>query len=79
MSGLFRPGGPRVDGDDPEALKMPFGKHIGRTLGWIVEHDLLYLDWLVDQEIRSPQLRAAVRALCDTYAAEISRGVDAQG
>ncbi len=52
---------------------MPFGKYSGQPLGWIEENDLLYLDWLIGQEIRAEWLRTALTAICKENASEIER------
>lgn len=40
---------PRIADED---MVMPFGKYRGRTLGWIADANILYLDWLNDPERR---------------------------
>lgn len=56
---------------------MPMGKHIGKTLDAIATTDdgLAYLDWFSGQVIRSPDLRAALKAyLSDpTIAADVMK------
>lgn len=54
---------------DPEQWRMPFGKYKGKSLGWIVRNDLLYMDWLVD--VAREPLRTSVACLCERYAKEI--------
>lgn len=43
------------------AVRMPFGKHRGVTLGWIGGNDPEYLGWLVSGEIMitTPGLKEA--------------------
>jgi len=59
----------------PSEMLMPFGKYKGRSLGWIAKHDVRYLDWLMDADIRSPELRKAVKAMNRLYAKEIEEAV----
>lgn len=56
---------------DAAQAKMPFGKHKGKTLEWIADNDLLYLDWLSGIELRG-RLETAVQNMCDEYAHDIS-------
>lgn len=59
-----------------ESEIMPFGKHKGKTLGWIADHDILYLDWLVGQEIQSTRVRLAVYEICRDRASEIEAALE---
>lgn len=46
------------------AQEMAFGKHTGRPLKWIEDHDVMYLEWLVHGvEIRIERLREAAKLL----------------
>lgn len=56
---------------DADDIILGFGKYKGRTLGEIADADVLYLDWLRDQQIRDPRLRAAINDLCDRRSHEI--------
>ena len=62
----------------PEDVVMPFGKYKGRTLGWIADNDLLYLDWLASAEIRGHRLQQAVWDICARRAHEIRSLLDAE-
>lgn len=44
---------------------VPFGKHKGDTLGVIARNDRPYIEWLNEQELRSPSLRRAVGSVAD--------------
>jgi hypothetical protein len=57
---------------EPESVLLPFGKHRGRSLGWIAENDLRYLDWLIDAEIRSLSLKSAIEATWKMHEREIA-------
>ena len=61
---------------NPEDVIMSFGKYGGQTLGWIADHDLLYLDWLVGAQIRSDKLRQAVFEIAERRAHEIRSLLD---
>lgn len=64
------PRGAFDDNDPPpmpvsSGIKMPFGKHKGRTLSWIAWNDPNYLAWLRDEaDLRQP-LRSAVDDLAN--------------
>jgi hypothetical protein len=62
----------RVAEREAASVLVPFGKHKGRSLGWIAQNDLLYLDWLVDVKVRSPTLRAAVETVWKKHKQEIA-------
>ncbi len=65
--------------NDVDTFLMPFGKHKGKTLGWIAENDVLYLDWLVGSpDLRGP-LRDAVEQMCETWAREIDLELERHG
>lgn len=57
---------------EPASVLVPFGKHRGRSLGWIAENDLKYLDWLIDAEVRSPSLKSAIEAVWKIHEREIA-------
>lgn len=50
--------------DDVQDVRLPFGKHKGKTLDAIAETDdgLKYLDWLVGQDWLKGDLRNCVEA-----------------
>lgn len=58
----------------PELAVITFGKHKGRTLGWIAENDVMYLDWLQDASCvrNDPVLACSVAAMCRRYREEIA-------
>lgn len=59
------------DSDDKfSTCLMPFGKHKGKSLRWIADNDVLYLDWLVGIELRG-ELSTLVPELCREYSTEI--------
>ncbi len=45
--------------------QMPFGKHRGRTLAWIAEHDPAWLEWAVG--IARPPLKRAIIVTLDWW------------
>lgn len=61
---------------DAESVIMLFGKYKGKTLGWIAENDLLYIDWLTDADIRSDDLADAVAQVAELYSAAIDAAVN---
>lgn len=61
------------------AVVMPFGKHKGKTLGQIEDEDLLYLDWLVDQDIKSGRLRTAITQIHLANGDRIQQRIDERG
>lgn len=61
-----------------EAEVMPFGKYKGKTLGWIANNDILYLDWLVGQDIQNVKIRLGVGAICQARAGEIEQAMEEQ-
>ena len=61
-----------------EDVVMPFGKHDGKTLGWIAANDLMYLDWLAGADIRSRRLRRSIDAVARKYAHEIRSVVESE-
>lgn len=58
------------------AVKMPFGKHAGATLGHVADADPLYLDWLVGQDIRSPKLRGAIEIVHASESERIEQALE---
>lgn len=56
--------------------QMPFGKHKGRKLKDIEEHDLLYLDWLIGQDYVKGWLREAATLICEARAQDIQSKID---
>lgn len=61
-----------------EDVKMPFGKHRGKTLRDILLDDPAYLDWLQDADIRSQDLAAAIAEMNLKYQAEIDAAIEAK-
>lgn len=59
----------------PCLMVMPFGKYRGKTLGEIADADILYLDWLNGQEIKSPALLKAIAQICADRSHEIDRAM----
>jgi hypothetical protein len=60
---------------EAESVIVPFGKHKGRSLGWIAANDLLYLDWLIEAKLRAPTLRAAIETVWKKHEQEIAGAV----
>ncbi len=57
-----------------EATEMPFGKHQGQTLGWMLGDDagMSYLHWLCTKaEIKSQNLREALDVIWTHYQGEL--------
>lgn len=54
---------------------MPFGKHMGKRLGDLLDEDPAYLDWLSDQEIRNPTLAEAVAHINCKYGDRIEQAL----
>jgi uncharacterized protein (DUF3820 family) len=50
-------------------MTMPFGKYKDMTLGWLVEHQPDYLDWVLENCDRiRPRLREAIEHVLEEYA-----------
>ncbi len=60
----------------PEDMICPFRTHQGKTLGYIADVDLLYLDWMNGLDIKNPKLLRAVAEICVKWSREIDRLVD---
>ena len=56
---------------------MPFGKHRGRSLEWIADNDILYLDWAVDI-VTHPDLKKAIADILDERQAEVAEAMAAR-
>lgn len=63
----------------PEDVRVPFGAFQDQTLGDVLEDQPSYLDWLASIEIKSPDFREAVRAMCAKYASDIAKAIDPSG
>jgi hypothetical protein len=61
--------GPDFEPEPPAAInvRMTFGKYDGKTLGWIAENDLPYLEWLVENIASKPGLTRAAETVIDWY------------
>jgi len=64
--------------EEAEAVRLPFGKHRGRTLGEIAAADVLYLDWLIGRDIRSDRLALALAMVCEDRHREIADRLEAR-
>lgn len=57
---------------DPKDVQITFGKYKGKTIQWIGQEDILYLDWLNGIKQNSPTLSVAIEAECNTLHTEIT-------
>lgn len=58
-----------------ENMVMPFGKYKGKTIQWIADNDVLYLDWMMGIDLRG-RLFHAVYDLHTKYEEEIAKKID---
>jgi hypothetical protein len=60
---------PQMPSPDYLSMAMPFGKYKGLTLGWIVEHQPDYLDWVLENcDHLRPRLRSAIERVLEECA-----------
>jgi len=64
-----------IDDDDALEMKIPFGKHKRKSLGWIADNDVLYLDYLNGLTINNATLRKAISDVCEEYHREIEQAM----
>lgn len=56
----------KFEGDNDNSYLMTFGKHKGKSLNWVHEHDSSYFDWLTRNSYvqeNMPKLKEAIAAL----------------
>ncbi len=62
------------------AVRVPFGKYVGKTLGDLVkigDEGLRYIDWLIGlDDIRRNDLRWAIGVMHAKYSDEIDRAIE---
>jgi len=66
---------PNKSSRNPEDIGITFGKYRGKTLGWLAENDLSYLDWMRDADCckRDVLLQRAVESMYRKYTSEIEK------
>lgn len=62
----------RRDIERARAIVVPFGRHKGLTLGYVLDHDAQHLIWL-ESVAKKPELKWGVSTLWKYYAESIRR------
>lgn len=57
---------------EARSIKFHFGKYRNRTVGEVEEADLLYLDWAMDANCLTVELRDALFTVCAARSADIA-------